>query len=84
MHPMRALFLIPRNPPPKLKSKKWSVPWVAAGILAFILRKQIALCCAVLIEFLLNLLEFQALSDFPIIFKSLFIQTKSHTNVTTK
>lgn len=23
MHPMRALFLIPRNPPPKLKSKKW-------------------------------------------------------------
>lgn len=25
MHPMRALFLIPRNPPPKLKSKKW---WV--------------------------------------------------------
>lgn len=26
MHPMRALFLIPRNPPPRLKSKKWSVP----------------------------------------------------------
>lgn len=25
MHPMRALFLIPRNPPPRLKSKKW---WV--------------------------------------------------------
>uniref|UniRef100_A0A8C7YL41 non-specific serine/threonine protein kinase n=1 Tax=Oryzias sinensis TaxID=183150 RepID=A0A8C7YL41_9TELE len=25
MHPMRALFLIPRNPPPKLKSKKWQV-----------------------------------------------------------
>lgn len=25
MHPMRALFLIPRNPPPKLKSKKWYV-----------------------------------------------------------
>uniref|UniRef100_A0A672UPW9 non-specific serine/threonine protein kinase n=1 Tax=Strigops habroptila TaxID=2489341 RepID=A0A672UPW9_STRHB len=24
MHPMRALFLIPRNPPPKLKSRKWS------------------------------------------------------------
>uniref|UniRef100_A0A3Q2D123 non-specific serine/threonine protein kinase n=1 Tax=Cyprinodon variegatus TaxID=28743 RepID=A0A3Q2D123_CYPVA len=24
MHPMRALFLIPRNPPPRLKSKKWS------------------------------------------------------------
>ncbi|XP_015206853.1 mitogen-activated protein kinase kinase kinase kinase 4 isoform X2 [Lepisosteus oculatus] len=24
MHPMRALFLIPRNPPPKLKSKKWT------------------------------------------------------------
>jgi serine/threonine protein kinase len=24
MHPMRALFLIPRNPAPKLKSKKWS------------------------------------------------------------
>uniref|UniRef100_A0A8C8IBU3 non-specific serine/threonine protein kinase n=1 Tax=Oncorhynchus tshawytscha TaxID=74940 RepID=A0A8C8IBU3_ONCTS len=23
MHPMRALFLIPRNPPPRLKSKKW-------------------------------------------------------------
>lgn len=22
MHPMRALFLIPRNPPPRLKSKK--------------------------------------------------------------
>ena len=25
MHPMRALFLIPRNPQPKLKTKKWSV-----------------------------------------------------------
>ncbi|XP_026548458.1 mitogen-activated protein kinase kinase kinase kinase 4-like, partial [Notechis scutatus] len=24
MHPMRALFLIPRNPSPKLKSRKWS------------------------------------------------------------
>lgn len=24
MHPMRALFLIPRNPPPRLKSSKWS------------------------------------------------------------
>ncbi|KAK2709774.1 serine/threonine-protein kinase mig-15-like isoform X4 [Artemia franciscana] len=24
MHPMRALFLIPRNPPPRFKSKKWS------------------------------------------------------------
>lgn len=24
IHPMRALFLIPRNPPPRLKSKKWS------------------------------------------------------------
>uniref|UniRef100_UPI00358F1865 traf2 and NCK-interacting protein kinase-like isoform X2 n=1 Tax=Myxine glutinosa TaxID=7769 RepID=UPI00358F1865 len=24
VHPMRALFLIPRNPPPRLKSKKWS------------------------------------------------------------
>jgi len=24
MHPMRALFLIPRNPPPRLKSKRWS------------------------------------------------------------
>ncbi|XP_048884727.1 mitogen-activated protein kinase kinase kinase kinase 4 isoform X2 [Brienomyrus brachyistius] len=24
MHPMRALFLIPRNPAPKLKSRKWS------------------------------------------------------------
>jgi serine/threonine protein kinase len=29
MHPMRALFLIPRNPPPKLKSpKKWSAKFV--------------------------------------------------------
>ncbi|XP_052472361.1 traf2 and NCK-interacting protein kinase isoform X5 [Carassius gibelio] len=25
MHPMRALFLIPRNPAPRLKSKKWSI-----------------------------------------------------------
>ncbi|KAG8189681.1 hypothetical protein JTE90_022495 [Oedothorax gibbosus] len=24
MHPMRALFLIPRNPPPRLRSKKWA------------------------------------------------------------
>lgn len=24
LHPMRALFLIPRNPPPKLKQRKWS------------------------------------------------------------
>lgn len=24
MHPMRALFLIPRNPPPRLRSKRWS------------------------------------------------------------
>ncbi|KAL5004023.1 hypothetical protein ScPMuIL_017479 [Solemya velum] len=24
MHPMRALFLIPRNPPPRLKSSKWN------------------------------------------------------------
>uniref|UniRef100_A0A182RD46 non-specific serine/threonine protein kinase n=1 Tax=Anopheles funestus TaxID=62324 RepID=A0A182RD46_ANOFN len=24
LHPMRALFLIPRNPPPRMKSKKWS------------------------------------------------------------
>lgn len=24
LHPMRALFLIPRNPPPRLKNKKWS------------------------------------------------------------
>ncbi|XP_078544797.1 nik-related protein kinase isoform X1 [Lissotriton helveticus] len=28
MHPMRALFLIPRNPPPKLKSRKWSKRFV--------------------------------------------------------
>ncbi|XP_059049522.1 serine/threonine-protein kinase mig-15 isoform X2 [Achroia grisella] len=24
LHPMRALFLIPRNPPPRLKAKKWT------------------------------------------------------------
>lgn len=24
LHPMRALFLIPRNPPPRLRSKKWA------------------------------------------------------------
>ena len=24
MHPMRALFLIPRNPPPRLKSRRWN------------------------------------------------------------
>ncbi|XP_059847695.1 traf2 and NCK-interacting protein kinase-like isoform X2 [Hypanus sabinus] len=29
MHPMRALFLIPRNPPPRLKSKKWSKKFVS-------------------------------------------------------
>lgn len=29
MHPMRALFLIPRNPAPRLKSKKW---WVSFSI----------------------------------------------------
>ncbi|PIO36485.1 hypothetical protein AB205_0208310, partial [Aquarana catesbeiana] len=33
MHPMRALFLIPRNPAPRLKSKKWAhshqMQWVA-------------------------------------------------------
>jgi len=23
LHPMRALFLIPRNPPPRLRTKKW-------------------------------------------------------------
>ncbi|XP_078403798.1 mitogen-activated protein kinase kinase kinase kinase 4 isoform X7 [Cetorhinus maximus] len=28
MHPMRALFLIPRNSPPKLKSKKWSKKFI--------------------------------------------------------
>uniref|UniRef100_A0A8D0Q721 non-specific serine/threonine protein kinase n=1 Tax=Sus scrofa TaxID=9823 RepID=A0A8D0Q721_PIG len=28
MHPMRALFLIPRNPPPRLKSKKWSKKFI--------------------------------------------------------
>ncbi|XP_043913179.1 nik-related protein kinase [Protopterus annectens] len=28
LHPMRALFLIPRNPPPKLKSKKWSKKFI--------------------------------------------------------
>uniref|UniRef100_UPI00398E400F traf2 and NCK-interacting protein kinase-like isoform X8 n=1 Tax=Pristiophorus japonicus TaxID=55135 RepID=UPI00398E400F len=29
MHPMRALFLIPRNAPPRLKSKKWSKKFVS-------------------------------------------------------
>ncbi|XP_072329778.1 traf2 and NCK-interacting protein kinase-like isoform X16 [Scyliorhinus torazame] len=29
MHPMRALFLIPRNPPPRLKSKKWTKKFVS-------------------------------------------------------
>lgn len=29
MHPMRALFLIPRNPAPRLKSKKW---WVCSSV----------------------------------------------------
>ncbi|XP_066267346.1 mitogen-activated protein kinase kinase kinase kinase 4-like isoform X7 [Branchiostoma lanceolatum] len=29
LHPMRALFLIPRNPPPRLKSKKWSKKFVS-------------------------------------------------------
>jgi serine/threonine protein kinase len=29
MHPMRALFLIPRNAPPKLKSKKWSKKFIS-------------------------------------------------------
>lgn len=29
MHPMRALFLIPRNPAPRLKSKKW---WVSFSV----------------------------------------------------
>ncbi|XP_030210042.1 traf2 and NCK-interacting protein kinase isoform X3 [Gadus morhua] len=29
MHPMRALFLIPRNPPPRLKSKKWSKKFIS-------------------------------------------------------
>jgi hypothetical protein len=32
MHPMRALFLIPRNPPPRLKSKKWLVKLFLVGI----------------------------------------------------
>ncbi|XP_072035054.1 serine/threonine-protein kinase mig-15-like isoform X2 [Amphiura filiformis] len=28
MHPMRALFLIPRNPPPRMKSKKWTKKFI--------------------------------------------------------
>ena len=39
MHPMRALFLIPRNPPPRLKSKKWLVTSVTASYLLKIMIK---------------------------------------------
>lgn len=35
LHPMRALFLIPRNPPPRLKSKKWAKKFHGKYILIF-------------------------------------------------